>query len=91
MSDMKRWPIGGNYAMARKTLRQAIKSLARNLDDPRFDDWDDEMILHVIGEIVTEYRAKRDEHTFKIHGAQVMDTDAINNLMDKISGRPKED
>lgn len=76
--------IGGTWAMTHKTLRQSIKSLARNLDDPRFDDWDDEMILLVLGQIINVHRARRDEVTFHLTGNTVMTDEQLDEFINRI-------
>lgn len=69
--------------MVNKTLRQAIKALAQALDDPRFDDWDDDMILTVLGEIINRHRQHRTEVTFRIHGAQIITGEAMDDMLAK--------
>lgn len=71
--------------MTRKTLRQAVKALAHALDDPRFDDWDDEMILVVLGEIITTHRRERDRMAiFNLHGSTVMSGEQMDEMIDKL-------
>lgn len=84
--------IGGHEAMTRKNLRQAIKALAQACDDPRFDDWDDEMILHILSEIIDRHR-QRQNHTMLINltGNRIMSTEDINELMTKLSQRLGEE
>jgi hypothetical protein len=71
--------IGGHEALTRKTLRQAIRSLAQALDDPRYDDWDDDMILTILGEIITRRRKQRDTEIFtNLSGAQVIPSERLH-------------
>lgn len=71
--------------MTRKTLRQAVKNLAQALNDPRFDDWDDEMILTVLGEIISVHRRDRDRRAiFDLHGAKIMSDQDLDTMIDKI-------
>jgi hypothetical protein len=79
-----RWTIGGQEALTRQSLRQAIRNLARRLDDPRFDDWDDELLIHVLGQIIDTYREHRDAATFHVTG-QLIAPDALNDLLNKIT------
>jgi hypothetical protein len=78
--------------MTRKTLRQAVKSLGQALDDPRFDDWDDAVILAVLGEIIDQHRHERDRRAiFDIHGAQVMSDEELDRMIDKVTGYFRRD
>jgi hypothetical protein len=82
MNEFGSYRIGGQEAMTRKTLRQAVKSLAHALDDPRFDDWDDPMILTVLGQIIDRHRQQRDSEVFvNLSGAQVMSEEQINKFV----------
>lgn len=79
--------------MVNKTLRQAVKALAAALDDPRYDDWDDGMILALLGEITQRHRRERDTQAlFHMHGARITTDQDIHELMNKLRKRlPPED
>ena len=77
--------IGGTWAMTRKTLRQAVKALAQALDDPRYDDWDDTMILRVLSEIINTHRETRDEITFNLTGNTVLSDEDLRDFTNRVA------